>query len=168
MVNGIAHNINNLLMGIQGNIELAALDLTEEYRADESLERAVEIIQTTKKLTKKFLVFAYFNNPHKQTTSIRDMITYAENHELSESNVSCEFSSSDNLWLVDVNPYQMSNALLDLVVFGEGVILSLYLNSDSYPTVNTLDSVLRILRKCALFLSKGQIGFAQGVKPNFL
>ncbi len=114
MANGIAHDFNNLLMGIQGNIELAALDLSEEHRAYESLERAVEIIQTTKKLTKKFLVFSDFNNPHKQATSIRDMIIYAKNHELSESNVSCEFSPPDNLWLVDVDSYQMSNALLEV------------------------------------------------------
>ncbi len=114
MANGIAHDFNNLLMGIQGNIELAALDLQEDHRACESLERSVDIIQTTKKLIKKFLVFSDFNNPHKQATSIRDLITYAQNNALSESNVSCDFTPPENLWLVDVDPYQMSNALLEI------------------------------------------------------
>lgn len=41
-------------------------------------------------------------------------------------------------------------------------------NSGSYPTVKVFDMVLRILRKCLLFLSNGQMGVVQCSNPNFL
>lgn len=55
---GIAHNFNNLLMGIQGNASLMLLDTDSEHPHHKNLERIEKLVQDGSKLTSQLLVYA--------------------------------------------------------------------------------------------------------------
>ena len=55
---GIAHNFNNLLMGIQGNASLMLLNTDSEHPHHKNLERIEKLVQDGSKLTSQLLVYA--------------------------------------------------------------------------------------------------------------
>jgi len=55
---GIAHNFNNLLMGIQGNASLMLLDTESEHPHHKNLNRIEKLVQDGSKLTSQLLVYA--------------------------------------------------------------------------------------------------------------
>jgi PAS domain S-box-containing protein len=58
LAGGIAHNFNNLLMGIQGNASLVLLDMEKEHPHFKMLKNIENLVQTGAKLTGQLLGYA--------------------------------------------------------------------------------------------------------------
>ncbi len=58
LAGGIAHNFNNLLMGIQGNASLVALDMGPEHPHYERLKTIEKLVKSGSKLTSQLLGYA--------------------------------------------------------------------------------------------------------------
>ena len=74
LAGGIAHNFNNLLMGIQGRATLISMDLESSHPGSEHLDAINEYIQSASDLTKQLLGLARGGKYEVKPTSINDLI----------------------------------------------------------------------------------------------
>lgn len=116
LAGGIAHDFNNILAAILGNIELAGMSIDSTDAAHPLLEAAQKASLRAKDLTQQLLTFSKGGDPVKQITSIRSTITESTNFVLHGSSLSCKFSIPDDLWLVDIDPGQITQVIQNLVI----------------------------------------------------
>lgn len=114
LAGGIAHDFNNILTAILGNISLAKLYARDKVR--KRLEEAERASGKARDLTQQLLSFAKAGAPVKRTLSLAELIRESASFGLSGSNVRCEFSIPDGLWLVDVDEGQISRVITNLVI----------------------------------------------------
>jgi signal transduction histidine kinase len=114
LAGGMAHDFNNMLAALMGQIELARIYSGDNARANNSLGEAEKTIQRAAELTGKFITFARGGAPHKQTVSVRFMLKSVI-ASLAGSNVGYEFSFQDDLWKINVDVKQMNHVIYVLV-----------------------------------------------------
>jgi PAS domain S-box-containing protein len=117
LTGGVAHDFNNLLAVICGNLDLAA----ERNRDDgiaKLLEPARRAAERGSTLTKSLLAFARQQPLSPQVSDLnllaRDMTELLR--RTLPSNIAIEFVGGAGLWTCEVDPGQLQNALLNLVV----------------------------------------------------
>lgn len=116
LAGGIAHDFNNLLTGILGNVSLAMMYLAPEDRAYNKLQEATKAYERARDLTQSLLTFSKGGIPRKRTLSIDQLIMDSASFTLSGSNVRCNFSISEAIWLVDADEGQMSQVINNLII----------------------------------------------------
>ena len=113
---GIAHDYNNLLTVIIGNISLIQSYIEPEDMIYGLLDEALEASMTAKSLTQKLITFSRGGAPIMETASIAPVIKNATEFTLSGSNIKCEFSIPDDLWLVQIDKTQIGHVIHNLVM----------------------------------------------------
>ena len=116
LAGGIAHDFNNLLATILSNITLAAYNLKEGRPAFRQLTGAERASLQAKELAQQLLTFSRGGVPVKRTQSITDLVKDAAGFATRGSRIRCEFSISDDLWLVDADEGQLSQVIHNLVI----------------------------------------------------
>lgn len=113
---GIAHDYNNLLTVIIGNISLIQSYIEPDDMISGLLDEALEASMTAKSLTQKLITFSRGGAPNMETASIAPVIKSATEFTLSGSNIKCEFSIPDDLWLVHIDKTQIGHVIHNLVM----------------------------------------------------
>lgn len=115
LAGGIAHDLNNLLTGVIGNISLAKIydDLGEKNK---SLEEAENASMQIKGLTQQLLTFSKGGTPILQTADIAELLKKSTSFTLRGSNVKCEFAVDDDLWIVEVDSGQINQVVNNLII----------------------------------------------------
>jgi nitrogen-specific signal transduction histidine kinase len=113
---GIAHDYNNLLTVIIGNISLIQSYLDPDDVIFGLLDEAYEASMIAKSLTQKLITFSKGGAPLKQATSISPMVKSATEFSLSGSNIKCEFKIPNNIHWVEIDKTQISQAIHNLVM----------------------------------------------------
>ena len=113
---GIAHDYNNLLTAIMGNISLALTTIPEEDPSHEWLAQAQDAALIAKELTSRLITFSKGGVPHKETVNIAGLIESATGFALSGSNIIAEFDIATDLWHADVDRTQIGQAFHNLVI----------------------------------------------------
>jgi len=113
---GIAHDYNNLLTVIIGNISLIQSYIEPDDMISHLLDEALEASMTAKSLTQKLITFSRGGAPIMETASIAPVIKSATEFTLSGSNIKCEFSIPDDLWLVHIDKTQIGHVIHNLVM----------------------------------------------------
>ena len=113
---GIAHDYNNLLTVIIGNISLIQSYIEPDDMIYGLLDEALEASMTAKSLTQKLITFSRGGAPVMETASIAPVIKSATEFTLSGSNIKCEFSIPDDLRLVHIDKTQIGHVLHNLVM----------------------------------------------------
>ncbi|MFC1715083.1 response regulator [Candidatus Poribacteria bacterium] len=115
LAGGIAHDLNNLLTGILGNISLARMyeDPAERNRR---LVEAEKASMQVKDLTQRLLTFSRGGAPILQTTAIGELLKDCTDLALSGSNVRCEFSIPDDLWPAEIDAGQINQVISNLII----------------------------------------------------
>ncbi len=113
---GIAHDYNNLMYVIMGNISLASEELKLDSDANKYLLSAEKACRKSTKLTTQLLTFSSGGNPVKELTNICKLLTYAVNSVLVGSNVNPEFSISKTLQKVNIDAKQIQQVVQNIVV----------------------------------------------------
>ena len=116
LAGGIAHEFNNLLMGIVGNIGLARMYSHPESEACEPLDRAEQACLRAKSLTQQLITFAKGGSPIKKIVSISDLIRKSVLFALGGSASNSEIILPDNLWPVNADEGQISQVIHNIVV----------------------------------------------------
>lgn len=116
LAGGIAHNFNNFLTGILGNITLAMMELTPQHKAYKILSDSENAAVTAKSLTQQLLTFSAGGYPIRRVTQIKDLLITTVNFCLTGSNVKCEFGIADDLWCAEVDPAMIDQAITNLVI----------------------------------------------------
>ncbi|MGQ9610957.1 MAG: PAS domain S-box protein [bacterium] len=116
LAGGIAHDFNNILTAIMGNISLAKMYMDPKDKIYERLTDAENASERAKRLAQKLLTFASGGAPIMKTTEIVKILRDSVDFALSGSNIKCEYHIKEDLWLVDIDESQISQAINNIVV----------------------------------------------------
>jgi two-component system, cell cycle sensor histidine kinase and response regulator CckA len=120
LAGGIAHDFNNLLTAILGNSDLALISM----EADDPNRPLVEDIKETGEraagLTRQILAFSRRQMLKPEVVSLNDVMLNMEPllHRILGEEVNVTTSLAKDLWLVEVDPHQMEQVVMNLAVNG--------------------------------------------------
>jgi len=129
LAGGIAHEFNNILTGIFGNISLAKMLSEGDAAVQERLEKAEVACQRAKEMTGQLLTFARGGAPVRRARPVAHMLKEFCDLAVLGSNVRCDYVLQPDLWPVEVDHGQIgqafSNILLNAVqAMPEGGVIS--------------------------------------------
>ena len=116
LAGGLAHDFNNILTAILGNISLARMYAVSNEKVCAKLSEAEKGAARAQELTRQLLTFAKGGAPVKQKTSVGELLRDTVNFSLAGSNVRAELSIPDDLWPVDVDEGQINQVINNLVI----------------------------------------------------
>jgi PAS domain S-box-containing protein len=117
LAGGIAHDFNNILAAILGNIDLAIHRLGgKDEKITPLLLDAEKASLRAKGLTQQLLTFARGGSPIRRTVSLEGIIKDSAVFVLRGSNVRCDVQVPEDLWLVEVDPGQMSQVVQNMIL----------------------------------------------------
>jgi len=116
LAGGIAHDFNNLLTAIGGNLSFGKMQVKKESGVFEILTEAEKACQQAKNLTQQLLTFSKGGEPIKKTFSISELVKDIGILALCGSTVRYELSLPDDLWWVEIDKGQVSQAISNLVI----------------------------------------------------
>ncbi len=112
---GIAHDLNNILTPILGNISLAKTQKDPEI-INEMLSDAEKAALMARDLTQQLLTFSKRGAPVKRPTSISHILKDSVNFALRGTNVRPEISIPNDLWAVDIDEGQISQVITNIIL----------------------------------------------------
>ena len=115
LAGGIAHDLNNLLFAVMGNISLAEYDLKPEIGTSESLKAAEEACIKAKELSARLITFSKGGDPVKKMMSIDILLKDIVMSALSGSNIKPEMSISDDIRQVNIDEGQVKQVVRNIV-----------------------------------------------------
>ncbi|MDD5644845.1 MAG: PAS domain S-box protein [bacterium] len=119
LAGGMAHDFNNSLTSILGNISLAKVQSEDNPRLRELLGEAEKASLNAKKITQQFLTFSKGGKPIRKLVSIGSLISDSLSLSVRGCNVSCDKKIPKNLWLVRVDEGQISQVISNVVINAE-------------------------------------------------
>lgn len=114
LAGGIAHNFNNILTSILGNIALARI--TSPDKIMDRLAEAEKAALLAKELSQELLNFAKGVDPIKKTVSSADMIWDSVALFCSGLKSVCDVSITDDVWPINADPGQIHQVLHNLII----------------------------------------------------
>ncbi|MBF0365994.1 MAG: PAS domain S-box protein [Oligoflexia bacterium] len=118
LAGGIAHDLNNLLSGIFGYIDLAQEKiLTKE--CDEGLtflKKSMETFARAKDLAKQLLTFSKGGEPLKKVCKVEMLLKQSMQFALSGSNISINFQIAEDLWGCKIDENQIGQVLSNITI----------------------------------------------------
>ncbi len=123
LAGGLAHDLNNVLMGILGNLSLAngALSARELETRLAAAEAACGQAQT---LARHLLTFAKGGTPIKQPQDLKELVQEAGKLAVCGSSAKIEFDLPEDLWAVEVDRGQMHQVFSNLLINAVQAMLS--------------------------------------------
>jgi PAS domain S-box-containing protein len=117
LAGGIAHNFNNILMGVQGRTSLMLMGKDRSDRDYEHLKGIEEYLKNAVELTKDLLGFARGGKYELKPTDLNRLIKN-ENKMFGHTRKEIQIHSKyeNDLWTVEVDQSQIQQALLNLYV----------------------------------------------------
>ena len=116
LAGGIAHDFNNFLTVVQGNIEVARAQLNTDAPAQECLDQAEKACKRAAFLSSQLLTFAKGGTPVRRVVSIAKLVADAVRLASSGSPIKMDVNLEDGLWLAQVDPGQISQALHNILL----------------------------------------------------
>ncbi|WP_163338978.1 PAS domain-containing sensor histidine kinase [Desulfopila sp. IMCC35008] len=116
LAGGIAHDLNNSLMGIMGNISLAKMGCSPTGEIYERLTNAETACMTAKDLSKQFLIFSKGGDPVRVPTLTAKLIKANCQLALSGTKSICKTNISDDLWNIYADAGQIGQVVTNLLI----------------------------------------------------
>lgn len=116
LAGGIAHDYNNLLTAILGNISIAKYQVKENDKLAKLLTEAESASWRAKDLTQQLLTFSKGGEPIKSVIDLSRMIEETVSFTLRGSNVSYNLDIQKDLWRAEVDESQISQVINNLVL----------------------------------------------------
>ena len=117
LAGGVAHDYNNLLMGIEGYASLILNKAPPDTEYREYVEAIEESVQRGSDLTRQLLTFARGGQYNARPTDINDVIRESVSmFGRTRKEISIREKYDEKIWLVEVDRGQMEQVLLNLFV----------------------------------------------------
>jgi two-component system cell cycle sensor histidine kinase/response regulator CckA len=117
LAGGIAHDLNNILTVISGNIGLAQIEAPpNSTNLLSSVSKAARAAQHAAQLSNQLLTFSKGGAPLKRVVSIRDLLEQAAEFSLHGSNLWADLDLGRNLWKAAVDPTQIEQVVNALII----------------------------------------------------
>jgi len=119
MTDGIAHDYNNLLSVVMGNMSLAQTYLKPDHKIYKLLNNADRALLQIKDLTRQLFTFSENFTPMKKNIAIAPMLENLVMLFTSGSECECQFDIADDLWSVEIDRAQIGQVIRNLVMNAE-------------------------------------------------
>src|SRR5712691_3984724 len=117
LAGGIAHDLNNILTVISGNIGLAQIEAPGDARSLLSyLSKTGQAAQHAARLSSQLLTFSKGGAPLKRVASVAELLSRAAEFSLYGSNLRAEMDIPADLWKANVDPGQIEQVVNALVI----------------------------------------------------
>ena len=115
---GVAHDFNNLMVGVLGNAELIKMKYKLESKAVNMLDNIIESALKAGDLSKQLLAFAKGGTSHPEVMNFNDIVqnSFAFNKISVPEHVKIEKIIEPDLWNIMADPHQMNQALMNLCI----------------------------------------------------
>jgi two-component system cell cycle sensor histidine kinase/response regulator CckA len=114
---GIAHNFNNLLMGIHGNASLSLINLSPSELAFKYLEKIINLVQSGSKLTRQLLEYARGVQCEMGTMDLNQLIIDAsETLAATKKHIQIRYKLSKEIPCIKADQGQIEQVLLNLLL----------------------------------------------------
>jgi PAS domain S-box-containing protein len=115
LAGGIAHDFNNLMQAIVGNVHVAKMHCQSGDKAFQRLTDAEKVLEQAKELSFRLLTFSKGGMPIKKLMSIKHLLSES-NDLLRDSNISTEYSISNDLYPVEIDEGQMRQVFRNIII----------------------------------------------------
>ncbi len=116
LAGGIAHDFNNFLTVVQGNIELAKMDLPLDSPVQEVLDQTASACARAAFLSSQLLTFAKGGAPVRRLYSVARLVMDAVQLARAGAQTSIDVNISDDLWFAEVDPNQIGQVLHNILL----------------------------------------------------
>ncbi|MBU4504055.1 MAG: PAS domain S-box protein [Proteobacteria bacterium] len=117
LAGGIAHNFNNLLMGIQGHASLTLMHMDSGHPHFEHLKGIEDMVQRGASLTKQLLGFAGRGKYEVKPTDLNELIdNSSEMFGQTKKEIRIHRKYQKHIWTVEVDKGQIEQVLLNLYI----------------------------------------------------
>jgi len=117
LAGGIAHNFNNLLMAIQGNVSLMLLKKDLGHRDYPRLKNIGQYVQDGAELTKQLLGFAKGGKYEAKPTDLNELIKKnSEMFSWTKKEITIHPKYQKDIWAVEVDRAQIEQVLMNLYI----------------------------------------------------
>ncbi len=116
LAGGIAHDLNNILTMVLGNLALVKLSSGLEKEAKERITAAEKAILSAKGMTQQLLTFSRGGAPIKKTIEANRFIREAAEFSARNSKLPCDISLASSLERINIDHGQMTQALHQLIL----------------------------------------------------
>jgi len=116
LAGGIAHDLNNFLTVILGNVSLLKMHTGEDNKTSRYIQNMEKAISQTGNLTGQLLTFAKGGMPLTKAVSIQSFIEEVSTFALSGSKSLCEFSFTEDLPPVEIDSGQITQVISNLLI----------------------------------------------------
>lgn len=125
LAGGIAHEFNNLLTGIIGNLSLAQSQLNTESEEYRFIERAYNSAERASVLVKRLLAFASNLQVTYNLISVSDAVFKAVSQfrEIIDQRIKIVVHTDKDLWTVIAAPLQINDLLISLLINAHDAIM---------------------------------------------
>jgi len=115
LAGGIAHEFNNALTVIMGNISLVQSDLLQSHPSLDFLTSAQSAALKATDLARQLLTFAKGGEPIKKAVSIGEFLEQTVRSLLHASRIEVQINIQTALWLTEIDPAQICQVIENLV-----------------------------------------------------
>lgn len=114
---GMAHDFNNILTAISGNVSLAKMYLMKDTEKTlEKLSQSEDACRRAKDLTRQLLIFSKKGGtPLKRPIAVSEIIKYSIGSSLRDSAVRCDVSVPDDTFMIDADKEQITQVINHLI-----------------------------------------------------
>ncbi len=118
LTSGIAHDYNNMLGVIIGNIEMVERAVVLDEKSRERLGKALAAAHRNAELTAKLLGLSRAQPRRKQRTAANDFISGLKDIIATPLTAAFEIRAdlSEDLWLIDIDPAELEDMILNLAI----------------------------------------------------
>ena len=118
LTGGVAHDFNNLLTVILGNAEVLQEELRGNTRLEPLAAMMLDAAERGAELTQRLLAFARKQPLQPRAVDVNSLVQGMEGllRRTIGENIEVRFSPAADLWLANVDPAQLDNALLNLCI----------------------------------------------------
>jgi PAS domain S-box-containing protein len=114
---GIAHNFNNLLMGIQGNASLVLLDVDSDHPHHKHLNNVKDLVKNGAKLTSQLLGYAREGKYEVKPISLNQLVKEtAHTFRVNRKEIIVHQELAEKLYGIEVDHEQIEQVLLTMYV----------------------------------------------------
>ncbi|UCE35513.1 MAG: response regulator [Deltaproteobacteria bacterium] len=117
LASGIAHNFNNILMGIQGYASLMLMDIDSAHPHYKRLKGIEQQVQSGSNLTKQLLGYAREGRYEVKTLNINDIVKEtSDTFAMTKKDISVHLALAEDLNVIKADQGQLRQTLLNLYV----------------------------------------------------
>lgn len=117
LAGGMAHNFNNLLMGIQGNTSLLRYTLEDTAPVSTRLDNIDKLVESGSKLTNQLLGYARKGQYELKSFSVNHLLEYvSDTFATTRKDIRVNHDFEDKLFSINADQSQIEQVLLNLMV----------------------------------------------------